>query len=264
MIRKCGALVLALLLLAAAGATGEEALHSWAENKAYTWVTFGSYPQWIDGGNPKEDAWTWSRNKFEAGTAPEVTPEPILWRVLETDGEKALLLSEWVLCTHIMHGNQEEYRTLGANFADTDMAEFLRSEFLGEAFSEAEQEALIPDEETGLKVSLPSSAWISSKEYGMGTQKTRKAWATEYAIRVTGTFVYQKGGGQHSPYWMREQSKNAPHAARATKVDGKIGYIGTESDDLGVRPTIWLDLSRAAIEGGEGTMTAPYTMVPLE
>ncbi len=252
--------LLALAVLCGGAALGEEGLHSWTKKEGYSYAAFGSYPQWIGGGNPKEDAWTWSRNRYAEGTAPEVEPSPILWRVLETDGEKALLLSEYCLFTRVMHSNQEAYRTIGAHFEDTDLAEYLRSVFQGDAFTQQELEALLAEEDTGLKVSLPSSKDINNKNYGMGTQKTRKAWATEYAIRVTGTFVYQKGGGQHSPYWMKEQSASAPHAARTTKVDGKIGYLGTESDDIGVRPIIRLDLNKITILGGTGTMEDPFLL----
>ena len=62
-------------------ASGEEGLlRGYSREEGYVYLTLGEYPQTEDGG-----------------------VEPILWRVLETDGEKAYLLSEYILFARPMH-----------------------------------------------------------------------------------------------------------------------------------------------------------------
>lgn len=245
----------------ASRACGEASLSSYSSDSGWTYVYLGNYPQWLEGGEPETNAWTWSRNKLKAEDASLFTPSPILWRVLEADGNSAYLCSEYVLFAHPLHVNYGEYRTLGKDFSQTDLCHCLNEEFLPQAFTDDEAALLLPDE-SGLKVSLLLAADLNNKAYGFGTKKTRKGWATEYAIKITNVFVYQKGGGQHTPYWMRDQSSTDSRHGRCTKVDGSIGHIVADRDNEGARPTIRLDLTAAEISGGSGTKTDPFIIVP--
>ena len=255
------------LLLALPGfipCTAEEpSLSSYEKGKGYTYVYLGSYPQWLEGGEPETSAWTWSRHKLTPDDASLFSPSPILWRVLEANAESAYLCSEYVLFAHPMHVNYGEYRSLGKDFSQTDLAHYLNEEFLPQAFSDEEAELLLEDD-SGLKVSLLLAADLNNKAYGFGTKISRKGWATEYAIKITDVFVYQIGGGQHTPYWMQDQSSSDPRHARCTKVDGSIGHIVADRDNEGARPTIRLDLTASTIAGGSGTKTDPYIIVPAQ
>lgn len=279
MVRKWLSVLLVLvLLLSAAAAEGE--LRGYSEEDGYIYVTFGQYYQSMDGGIPDDgkQAWQWSvqaKNERKAAKKAkqeynpgEAAVEPILWRVLSADGERIFLLSEYVLFASVVHSNLREFQEIGSDFGRTELGMKLNGEFMAEAFSEAEQEAMISRGTLG-KVSLPDSDELKDETLGFGNKKKqyelRKAWATEYAIRVTGAYVYQPKNGKHnhSPYWLREQGTKDRRHERSIKNDGAIGTLAATGEDVGVRPEIWLLPEAVRIDGGAGTKEDPYRLVPV-
>ena len=277
MVRKWLSVLLALvLLLSAAAAEGE--LRGYSEEDGYIYVTFGRYYQSMDGGIPDDgkQAWQWSvqaKNERKAAKKAkqeynpgEAAVEPILWRVLSADGERIFLLSEYVLFASVVHSNLREFQEIGSDFGRTELGMKLNGEFMAEAFSEAEQEAMISRGTLG-KVSLPDSDELKDETLGFGNKKKqyelRKAWATEYAIRVTGAYVYQPKNGNHTPYWLREQGTKDRRHERSIKNDGAIGTLAATGEDVGVRPEIWLLPEAVRIDGGVGTKEDPYRLVPV-
>ena len=248
------------------------ALRGYDSQLGYVYVTLGHYPQTAEGG-----------------------VEPILWRVLSVEeGHRAYLLSEYILFARCMHANLKEYRdTLKGDFGGTDLCAYLNTTFAEEAFTEAERAALTPLEKVGL-VFLISDEDANNRQLGLGKQSSTKpgpgmrAWGTEWAIENNGfdpavytkrkeklvgssnkpmplqelrLFVYSGArGGSSSPYWTRSQAGVDKRHARCTKVDGSLGHIEVGRDNEGVRPAVYLDLTRAAILGGSGTMEDPYVV----
>ncbi len=207
--RRILCLMTAVMLLPAFSALGEVFLPGYQADRGYTYVFFGNYPQWIEGGEPEEMAWTWSRNKL-LENPPEVDPSPILWRVLTGDKDQVFLLSEYVLFAMAMHPNMKEYEKIKGYFPDTQLGKYLNREFLAEAFSEEEQSRLQRNED-GTLVSLLTAEELNNRSWGLGKSRNnsaRKAWATEYAIRVTDVFVYRVAMGMHTCYWLKDQAKN--------------------------------------------------------
>lgn len=236
------------------------------ENGKYVYVTLGQYPQHVDtgsgkvdGGSPREKSWTWSRHPVKAGEPVEIITEPILWRVLRADEEKADLCSEYVLLASGLHADIRGYRTVGKDFGQTDLSRYLNTVFAADAFTGAELDMLLPQGTFG-KVFLLDAPDVKDKSLGMGNGEGMKAWGTEYAIRVTGLFVYQNGNGSHSPYWVMSQSTSDARHGRCTKAGGTLGHIVCDRENEGVRPAVCLDLNACAIVGGSGTMTDPYQL----
>lgn len=257
------AVLLAVCLLLGAIPAWGETLPGYQEENGYTYVTFGQYPQWIDGGDPEEMAWTWSRHKL-LDNPPEVAPSPILWRVLASDEEQAFLLSEYVLFAMAMHPSMKEYKEMQGYFPDTQLGRYLNGTFREEAFSGAEQALLIPQED-GTRVTLLTTDEMNNRAYGLGKNKkntARKAWATEYAIRVTDVFVYRIAVGMHTCYWLKDPAKNQKDHTRCIKQTGDIGHIACITLNEGARPAVHLDLSQMEISGGSGTKADPYRIVP--
>lgn len=279
-------LFLALFLTASllfCGVHAEDAaeLKPFSSETGYTYVCFGRYPQSIDGGNPDDGTTTWSWRKkyrdWEEKTRKELglkkkdvlepfdpgplEPEPILWRVLSVDDKQVYLMSEYILFAGPLHPSMKEYRETGSDFGTTEMCGRLNGEFSDTAFTEAEREALLPAGEYG-KVSLPSANDLSDAEKGFTKRKpqTRKAKATEYAIRITGAFVYQTAMGNDTPYWLREQSDKDKRQGRSTKQDGSVGRLHCDATDVGARPVILLAPGNFQITGGSGTKTDPYLL----
>ena len=257
------------------------ALKPYSSEAGYTYVYFGRYPQSIDGGHPDDGTTTWSWRKlyrdWEEQTRKELglkkkdvlepfdpgplDPDPILWRVLSVDGQKAYLMSEYVLFAAPVHPSMTEYRETGNDFGRTQLCKRLNGEFAETAFTEEERSALLPFGEYG-KISLPSGNDLNDSSTGITKKKpsTRKAKATEYAVRVTGAFVYQVSMGNSSPYWLREQADSDKRQARSTKQDGNVGRLHCDATDVGARPVIQLALGSFLITGGDGSKEDPFRL----
>jgi len=264
--RRVLSLLLILALLAAAGyAAAEGELKPYSRETGYVYVTLGSYPQRIDGGIPEEDAntWKWASNPIADPSSVTVYTDPLLWRVLRVDEEKAYLCSEYVLFAMPMHTNVTEYKKIGADFGQTDLSHYLNETFAHDAFTDEELDMLLPCETFG-KVFLLDSSDVKDKSIGMGTtiKVGLKAWATEYAVRITGAYVFLVRHGAHSAYWVRNQSSSDKRHARCTKDGGQLGHIISDRENEGVRPAVYLDLNAFDIAGGTGSKTDPYVIVP--
>ena len=186
--RLLAALLCCVLLGTAAGAGAE--LRGYSKEEGYVYLTLGKYPQAADGGIL-----------------------PILWRVLTVDGEKAYLLSEYILFARPMHITRREvesnklkadysrvdYRDeLKGDFAKTELCEYLNGTFASAAFTQDEMDMLLPCEDFG-KVFLVTRDDMKNKDIGLGstnpgTTSEKKilanpgvrAWGTEWAIRNNG------------------------------------------------------------------------------
>lgn len=280
LLRNILVLLLAALLLAGTAA-GEGELRPYSEEDGYTYVTFGRYFQSMDGGVPDDGEITWSWRKlyrdWEVATRKELKlkthdpidppdpgpldPDPILWRVLSVDEEKVYLMSEYILFASPVHPSMKEYRETGKDFGTTALSVKLNGEFAEAAFTQEELAALLPFGTLG-KVFLPSAEDLKNRDMGFNSKKpnTRKAWATEYAIRVTGAIVYRIAVGNHTPYWLRDQADSDARHCRATKQDGAVGHLHCDAADVGARPVVYLSAGGYSIAGGSGTKEDPYQL----
>ena len=270
--RKMAGLLALLLALAMAGmsACAENELRGYEKKNGYVYVTLGSYYQSIETGNakaeggaPEKMSWTWYTNPVKSMEGVTVHKDPLLWRVLTVDEEKAYLASEYVLFAMPMHVNYTEYKTIGKDFGQTELSQYLNGTFAQEAFTEEELDMLLPCETFG-RVFLLDSADVKNKGVGMGTGEGLKCWGTEYAIRVTGLYVFQKKYGAHSAYWVRNQSTTDLRHARCTKDGGQLGHIISDRENEGARPAVYLDMNAFSIAGGSGTKADPYQLVRKE
>ena len=255
-------LALALTLLSGA-ALGEAALRGYTSADGYVYVTLGEYMQTIDGGVPEENrnTWKWASNTIKDTTGMTFTKTPILWRVLTVDDTKAYLCSEYVLFAMPMHTNVTEYKKIGSDFGQTQLSAYLNSTFAEEAFTADELSMLLENGTLG-RIFLLTSADAQDKKLGMGWGKGLKGWGTEYAIRVTGLYVFLVKHGAHSAYWLMDQSSSDKRHARCTKDGGQVGHIISDRANEGVRPAVYLDINAFEITGGTGTKTDPYTLAP--
>ena len=135
--RGCCLLLIGMLLLGlVSSACAEGSLRGYTKEDGYVYVNLGKYPQRIDGGIPEEDnnSWKWASNPVKNLSTVTVYTDPILWRVLTTDDEKAYLCSEYVLFCRPMHPSMKEYREIGADFGNTELCHYLNETFAAERF----------------------------------------------------------------------------------------------------------------------------------
>ena len=234
-------LLLALMCLSAAAFA--EDLRGWSKADGYVYLTLGEFPQ------------------TEGGYV-----EPILWRVLSVDAQKAYILSEYVLEARRIHGDYNEYANkpthkkipgFEGDYTQTEMAQYLNGDFTAN-FTIGEIGQITPDETYGMFFLL-SGDDLKNKAYGFTSNESRKAWGTEYALN-NGLFKYMANRGSHSPYWTRTQSTSNIQGARCIKSKGEIGYINVITEDEGLRPACWLDTSKVVILSGTGTKEDPFVL----
>ena len=229
----------------------ETELHGYSKSGGYEYVQFGSYPTDADG-----------------------TVRPILWRVLRADGNEAWLLSEYVLFGSPVHGDYEHYQ----GWEKSDLYIYLNSVFINDAFTAEERAALVNRTEDNALVTLITSDEMKDASIGFSSNNARLCESTAYAKilpdppifelpktnnkgRWKPLYIYSKGH-KYSPWWSRTRSVDYPHEQRRVMDEGKIGRISTGNSDLGVRPTVYVDLSLLSISGGTGTMDSPYQLLP--
>lgn len=177
LLQRAGALaLLAAVLVLSASALAEDGLRGYTKEDGYVYLRLGRYPQTADGGI-----------------------EPILWRVLTADEDKAYLLSEYILFARAMHNNRGEYVKFKGDFAQTELCNYLNTTFTQDAFTEEELSMLLPCENYG-KVFLITREDMKNRDIGLGAWTSRKnptlrqieedpavrAWGTEWAIKNNG------------------------------------------------------------------------------
>jgi hypothetical protein len=221
--------------LAAPAAT---AIRGYDKNAGYVYVNLGRMEQLEDG-----------------------TVLPIMWRVLKVENNLAYVCSEFILFPHRIHGDDKEWIATGADFRQTELWAHLNEEFLFARFTPDEQAMMVDTPDFG-KLFLLTADDLKNTELGFGTNQSRKAWATPYALKDGWEvmFQYNSANGRHSPYWTMTQSKTAPYGALCTKAQGNLGYIRVVVENEGCRPAMYLDLSKVQIQGGLGTAEAPFEL----
>ena len=272
-------LAMAAMIMLMSAAQGESALRGYTKEDGYVYLRLGRYPQTAEGGI-----------------------EPILWRVLTVDEEKAYLLSEYILFARALHNNRNEYEKFNGDFAQTELCHYLNTTFAEEAFTEEELGMLLPCEDYG-KVFLITRDDMKNKAIGLGSTVTGstnpkkimenpgvRAWGTEWAIENNGydpaeypdpkakvrnstdtanitlgekrLYVFLAKFGACSPYWGRSPSTSHKNQAVCTKDGGQIGRIEVGRDNEGVRPALYLGEGGYVITGGTGTKDDPYEIAP--
>ncbi len=262
MCKKCAIFLCFLMLIhvCTAFAGEDDLLRGYSKKDGYVYVSFGQYPQFITEGVPEKQAWSWYASKT-AVTRDDFQPQPILWRVLKEDDSTYYLTAEYVLFAMPMHVDYDEYARIGSDFGNTELCTYLNDQFASDAFTPEELEMLLWYETFG-QIFLLDSADVKDASIGLGTGRGLRCYATEYAIRVTGAYVFEPMNGSHSAYWVRNQATSDPRHARCTKHDGSLGHIIADRDNEGVRPAVYLLKDSFEITGGSGAKDDPYQIQP--
>ena len=238
MLRRLSCLILCLsLCLCTCCAISENAspIRGYDKKEGYQYISFGTYPTDADG-----------------------TLRPILWRVLKSDGDTAYLLSEYILEASQIHSDRRTYES----WETCDLFKYLNSVFLRTAFTEEEQSLLVCTTEDGGLVTLITADEMQDKSLGFTNNNARKCLSTAYA-KTTGLYIYSKGH-RYSPWWSRTRSTSNLNQQRRVMDEGKTGRIDVQAKDLGTRPAISIDLDRAVILSGSGTLEDPLILTAAE
>lgn len=218
-------------------------------------VTFGNYPQTM------------------RGFRGSASPEPIRWLVLAVEGDKALLLSEQALAGKDY--NSPDHFLYEVTWETCTLRAWLNNEFLNEAFSSREQQAIIPAnlqnpgyESGGFVVSggndTTDKVFILSPDEAekyLPTEASRRCSPTDYAVSMgaANKWGYEDNTDAHEVrdgytpdvciWWLRAPGEIGHYAAlcdHTGMVDRDGEYIAFEG--MSVRPCLWV--STGALTAG--------------
>ena len=242
MFKRCAAFFLAILLCLSAlpvFALEADALRGYQDKAGYQYVTFGQYPTEKDG-----------------------TVKPILWRVLTTENGTAYLLSEYILFASPVHADYMNY----AGWIHSDLYAYLNQDFLNDAFTAQEQQALERCWEDDGLVTLINGSELRDKALGFTGDKARLCESTPWAKRErpdnkkAQLMIYSKGH-KYSPWWSRTVSTDNVRQQRRVMDEGKTGRLSVGNPDMGVRPAIYLNTALTDTTGGSGAKDDPIRLV---
>ena len=178
----------------------------------------------------------------------ETYADPILWRVLTADSERALLLSERILYT-MPFGETNEWET-------SDVRTWLNVDFVNSAFAADERRAICPGQ-TQDNVFLLSLSEATRAEYGFSTKgdtgdRNRIARGTSLAVE-NNLWINDENGA--ASYYLRSKDGKSLAMVRST---GVIGTASVTRDNVGIRPAMWVYTGQLGLTGGDGTFNNPY------
>lgn len=188
-------------------------------------------------------------------------PEPISWKVLAVEGDKALLLAEQPLVG--MAYNSEDHFLYEVTWETCSLRAWLNGVFLDDAFSAAEKQAILltpistPDYVNGFTVSggndtkdLVFILSVGELEKYLRTDISRKCCPTDYAVYTGAVNSWgsysddSKEVDKHvddvSIWWLRSPGKIGHYAAYCNYT-GDIRQDGSYVARTGycVRPALW-------------------------
>lgn len=205
-------------------------------------VTFGHYPQTSEGNDSTE----------------------IEWLVLERDGNKALLLSQYGLDTITYN---KDY--VNITWEECTLRTWLNETFLNKAFTAEEQKGILltnvdnsssqsysdyntnSGNNTQDKIFLLSyseaNKYFNVQHYtvnGSGNNTKSRVAPTAYAIKQ-GAYTYsgyKTADGKVAAYWWLRSSGSFQDDAASIELDGSFSHCNVHDYQVCVRPALWIDL----------------------
>ena len=200
----------------------------------YQYVAFGEYPYEADG-----------------------TVRPQLWRALIVEDNVAFLITETIIDFVQYHSEKDTDPENPLQYKDTLMYAFCNGELLSTLFTAEEQALLLPlSGDRGL-IGLGTCEELQNLATGFSKakyteDKNRQAIGSPYAYAQGLKRIDSKG---HS--WFFTADWRRPGMRWIVGDNGHISCVGADRFG-GVRPVIYVDLTKVECKGGDGTRENPY------
>lgn len=220
--------------------------------------------------------------------------EPIKWRVLNVDGDKAFVMADGALDTR-MYSEREE----GLVWANSDMrswlngysaecnregADYTEDNFIDKAFTKSEQSAILVSEvvnndnieygteageDTNDKIYLLSEEELINESYGFEPDEDNSDYARRLWDDLMSDYVIQKGASystrttswteemqMHAAMWWTRTPGNRSNTVRVVYEWGILKRDSLPSFvGISIRPCMQLDLTKEALYAYAGTIT---------
>ncbi len=196
---------------------------------------------------------------YEQDNKAETTDEAIVWRVIDKEGSKLMLISEKILDAQAFDADLKN-----SKWATSDLRTFLNGDFITAAFSDAEQAKLVETQNSTADNALyvvDSGADSTDKVFVLSKAEAEKhlvarkhgwelAEATLYSQNRDGIGTIYDHGVTVDPdygtagWWLRDAGENDINAMY-------MYYYGVACEKgtlvrntfVGVRPCIWIDIT---------------------
>lgn len=242
-VKRAFVFFLAMMLLVAGVAAAEDTqLRGYIKGQGYKFVQFGTYPYDRKG-----------------------NVEPVLWRVLELQDEKMLLLSEYVIDMQqvIFESDKKiieahSYRRI-KDYVESDLYSWMNTVALDTLLGDSVMRNALIEEPGGGKFFIMTDEQFMNPAYGfpaakMGEHPVRTASPTPYA-KSRG--VYEHSNGK-SPYWVNFIKGETDYKLQIVGYDGHMSMGAYTRTNIGIRPSVRLDMTMLEVVSGTGTRKDPF------
>ncbi len=236
-----------LLLCLVPEMAGAVEFRGYEKGNGWQYVYLGEYPYEADG-----------------------TAAPVLWRILEVSDGKALLMTEYIIDTQQVVFESDprkiernEYRRLTC-YADSDLYTWMNTTALNTLLGDDPIRNALIEEPGGGKFFILTMEQFLNADYGFApnrwdNQPTRHATGTPYAIKARGLYVDMEIS--KSPYWAADIKSVDGYRLALVGNNGHLSWGGYTRTNVGIRPSVRLDLSQIKVQSGTGTKKNPYVLV---
>lgn len=240
-------LSLVLLLCLVPALAGAAALRGYEKGNGWQYVYFGHYPYAADG-----------------------AVAPVLWRILDVSDGQALLMTEYIIDTQQVVFESDpkkiernEYRRL-TSYADSDLYTWMNTTALDTLLGDDPSRNALIEEPGGGNFFILTMAQFLNADYGFSAnrwdnQPTRHATGTPYAIKARGLYVDREIS--KSCYWAADIKSEDGYRLALVGYNGHLSWGGYTRTNVGIRPSVRLDLSQLRVESGAGTKKDPFVLV---
>lgn len=202
--------------------------------------------------------------RYEQNDTYEDGSEPIVWLVLEREGDRLLVISKYSL-----FGSSYQKES-GTTWEDSDIRKTLNHAFFETAFSDGEagmiQKVTVEAHRNPTYEDVDQGKSVPDRIFLLSVQEARRYFANDQArmCRLTEYALNDKVPNdlslRYSPWWLRSAGSRSDLAAYV-RTDGFIVTAGhgKKSTPLGVRPAMWIDTAKAgadATPASENTNTS--------
>ena len=245
-------LLLAFLLVLTASSGAEQEIRGYIKGKGWQYLMLGEYPYDSKG-----------------------TVQPVKWRILSVEDNKAFLLTEYIIDTSqvIFESDpniikRHAYRRI-SSFEESDLYPLIDTEYYNRLFSNEPAAAAIVNDPDHGRLFMPDSSVLLTPAYGFSASRyvndkkgevcpSHQAKGTEYAVRCRGLSRNKNG---MSCYWLSSLKQGDQHYfMQLVGYDGHLSWGAYTRDDVGIRLSVYLDLTQVSVVGGDGTSKDPFIL----
>ncbi len=162
---------------------------------------------------------------YEQDNDLENGPEDIEWLVLYRDGNRALLVSKYILDA----GNHRDFERWDFSWDGSSIRVWLNEQFLTTAFT--------PEEQKWIPIGTDRVFLLSAEE--------ANTYFADRDSRIASPTAYARTQGAMGSWWLRTM-RTGHGSFTIVSFEGNIQDVGLPSQTFGIRPAVWVECTPGA------------------